>query len=768
MERHQWLAKAHRSALLVKKKSPHPPLCHTPTWTQLARSALALVLLPAIAACSFRDYEYSSPSGSAGAPLACKPWSAWSRARSGTPVVDTGAHTLSGPISPASIGACDSANSPSLVDSGTPVDFGTPACDGTNDTNAANYASVLAHWTFNQSLSETVSSGIYDETNAYALYFRTDQPGSSASVPQLDNLVRVNGVGSSIYLDGHHYYESADPTAGPSIDAGMTIAALISLSQDGLPVPELGGATIWPILSTLSSDSSEECGGYQLDIRLDCAAGPEVVFTYKHVSSDSAVTCQTASLALPLDKPSWAWGTGHWHHVAATYTPTNANRAGVSLYWDSDSYSAYVTDDVWVDGQMSPSTSDLYIGSNAGEAQDPARQKFKGNIDEIVMFNRPLGQAELAKYSINASTFAGPSGCRWQASETRQDGVDAGVSTTSWGCVDSNQLQVTISDQDWGAGAISARLSAPGTTKDLTQYGQIILTADGVDAAETPNGSFEFALSAGDSSCTWYVPGNKTGVYRIDLANPGYCQTDPNVCQFAINKVEWASIRSSWEYPTHFDSDPSRYSIYQLDLVKGDKPLEPGRYGGIRGPNNWCWRTQAFQTKLGAAAIFDHDAGATASNISAVLSGYRQSSSAVVADFGDETIDLHGCAEIALNAQLTPPEIVSTLNYYPGVTLQGRLGSWAQWNWNAQLDAIDITHTPVVSSEAANFPFYGKYEYWPPYAYFPRFDRANTTLLAIQKTWAWPNTSETDGSTANLTIDGVAFLPAGCEKVNHP
>jgi len=109
------------------------------------------------------------------------------------------------------------------------------------------------------------------------------------------------------------------------------------------------------------------------------------------------------------------------------------------------------------------------------------------------------------------------------------------------------------------------------------------------------------------------------------------------------------------------------------------------------------------------------------------------------------------------------------LRYYPGVNLQDRLGSWAQWDWNAQTDAIDIVTTnPVASSDKNDFETHAKYETWRPYAYFPRFDRANTTLLAIQKSWMWPNTSETEGSTANLTIAGVAFLPAGCEKVNHP
>jgi len=716
--------------------------CRTPTGTHVTRIAMAIGLLLTTAACSFKNYDYANNSTATGGASSQE---SVTGGASSQPLTATG-----GTISqPAMTGGTTSQLCPD--DSGL---LCVPACTDVPSEDNGFSASPVAHWTFDQPNSDT-SKGLtlYDESDTYALSLHPD-----TSAPHEGELIRINGQGTSIYLDGHNYYAADGSAQVPSIQNGGTIAALISLSHDTLPTPDAGAATIWPIISTISTN--DNCSGYQLDIRIDADKGLEIAFSYAYDSPDASSDCKTASLALPVNRPSWAWNTGHWHHVAATYMP-QGHQARVALYWDSDSPSAKISDVAWFDGRMPEYVSTLYVGTNANEANDSSHQRFKGNIDEISIFNSPLEQIELAQFSVKATTVAGPSGCRWQATESHQDGVDAGVSTAQLGDHDTNHVQVQIHDEDWGAGAVAARLASPGTGKNLTRYSAILLTADGMNAADTPNGAFEFSLSAGDDSCTWYVAANRTNTntYRIDLGNPDYCQSTS--CQFAIKNVEWAAIRSIWEYPPSLATKATNqlgYAINRLDLAMGGSPIDPTRYGGVPGPNNWCWRTQAFQAKFDAKSSFDADAGLANSGsndkaLHAILSGNKASGSAIVADFGDDTLDLSTCS-VVLDATLDPPENMPD-PAYPALILQDSSGSWAQWTWDG---------TPVTSSDAHNQEPYAGIWPWQPYLYFPRFDRSKVTLLAIQKTWQW-------NGTANLTVNGVRFVDnngnGNCEIVNH-
>jgi hypothetical protein len=708
----------------------------------------------ATAACSFKNYDYVNDSTATGGASSQESVTGGTSSQ-----LSTGTGGTSSQVT--MTGGASSQLCPD--DSGLPCD---PACAAVTREDTGNLASPVAHWTFDQPNSDTSKKlTLYDESNTYALSLHPD-----ISAPHEGGLIRINGQGTSIYLDGHNYYAADGSAQVPSIQTGGTIAALISLSHDTLPVPDAGAVTIWPIVSTISTN--DPCGGYQLDMRMDPTQGLRVAFSYAYNSPDASSGCRTASLALPLNRPSWAWNTGHWHHVAATYTP-QGNQASIALYWDSDSLAAQLSKNDGFDGKMPESASKLYIGTNANDANDPSSPKFKGYIDEIAIFNTPLEPVELARFSLNATTVAGPSGCRWQATESHQDGVDAGVSKAQWVGYDAGQLQVEIHDEDWGAGAVAARLAAPGTGRNLTSYSAILLTADGMNAADTPNGSFEFSLSAGEDSCTWYVAANRTNAktYRIDLGNPDYCQSES--CQFAIGNVEWAAIRSSWLYPTYLDvlkqDGYAQYIIRRLDLVGGSVPIDRTRYGGVSGPNHWCWRTQAFQAKAGADARFDVDSGSNLAPLGAVLAGQASSSSAVVADFGDDTLDLGNCSAIRLEATLVPDELMSEKNSYPGVTLQDRFGSWAQWAWHASPETISISGRKTATSD--NFiPEQDVYSYWNPYVdqipldKFPLFDIHTITLLAIQKNWLSPES-------ANLTVMGVEFLDRDgnrdCEIKNY-
>jgi hypothetical protein len=148
-----------------------------------------------------------------------------------------------------------------------------------------------------------------------------------------------------------------------------------------------------------------------------------------------------------------------------------------------------------------------------------------------------------------------------------------------------------------------------------------------------------------------------------------------------------------------------------------------------------------------------NNSGSNTKALYAILSGKENSGSAIVADFGDYTLDLRTCS-VVLDATLDPPEHMS-MPAYPALILQDSSGSWAQWTWDG---------TPVTSSDAHNQEPYAGIWPWQPYLYFPNFDRSKVTLLAIQKTWQF------EGS-ANLTVNGVRFVDnngnGDCEIVNH-
>jgi hypothetical protein len=772
--------------------------CRASTWTRVARASLVIAPLLGTMACSFRDYDYgvsstatggtsSQPTATGGksTQLTTESGGTTSPSSTGTGgtggasagsggTTDTSSVGSGGTTSPSSPGI-GGVSSPSTMTGGAPSvvcpdGSGScePACVEVAWKDTGTHSALVTHWTFDSTNADaSVPERVYDENNQYALTSHSDRPENSEAIA-LDDQVRINGHGASVRLDGHHYY--ATDTEVPSIQSGGTIAALISISHDTLPIQDSGAATVWPIISTIDK---EHCSGYQLDMRLDAERRPEVAFTFAYSPLDASDDCETASTELPLKRPSWAWNTGHWHHVAATYMPQGANQARIALYWDSDSPNARLSVHTWVEGQMIGSTSGLFVGTNANDANNASSQKFKGNIDEIAVFDRPLTQMELTQFSLAATTYPGPSGCHWQATESHQDGVDAGISRTQWSPPDARQLQVQIHDEDWGAGAVAARLAAPGGARDLTPYSQAVLTADGLDAADTRNGSFEFALSAGDNSCTWYVAANGTNTYKIDLAYPDYCQTDPSsLCQFPIEQVEWAAIRSSWAYPTYFDRDPLAYTVHRLDFVKGNNLLDPTRHGGAIGPNNWCWRTQAFQAASSAEARLDTDAGSDSDELVAVLSGHKYSSSALAADFGDDTLDLSNCVGVRLKADIRPTEIIGAPNYSsPVLGLQDRSGSWTQWNWDETSKTISITVNGVSSDDPYPDP-YGEYEFWLPYQHkFPHFNITDITLLAIQKNWMWPDPSSATDEGASLAVTGVEFVDKynnpHCEIVNH-
>ncbi len=719
--------------------------------TRLAKVAVAAGVLTVAAGCNFTRYEAAGTAGTAGKPSAiCRNWSARPpRGMAGSPGVISTAIWSNSVATGGTIGACEGEGIAGLPQGG---DSAAPACLGIGliDTNEHQ---PDAHWTFNQVScdgSQMSISSSSAEAVELAPYF---DDTTAVAVPRCDASVRVNGTGSSIYLNGHQYYK-ADSSV-PSIDGGGTVSAWISIPQDGLPTPNPGETTIWPIISTIGNGTNDSCGGYQLDIRLDCAKGPQLSFSYQH-QSDTGAPCETAQLLFQLLNPSWAWGSGRWHHVAATYMPQLAGKALVRLYWDIDSLTAHLASSDLLDGQMASPDPGFYVGTRKKDSADPNSLKFTGNVDEVAIFKRALATEDLQRFSLGSTTLIGPSDCLWRVSENRDDSVSERASTAAWNCRDRNVLKVKIHDEDWGSGVVSARLAPPGSATDISPYDHLELVADIPILADTRNGSFEFSLHSGDNVCTWFLPQDETitGIhsYDIPLDNPSYCQTNQSAsCQFALNQVEWASVQSSSEYPLSRtgNPEPMTYAIYGLKLVPRG-PTSRRASGGILDTSGTCWRTEAFQVSNGSSAKWIIE-GLIPGTIGARLTGKPTSGPALVADFGDSTLDLRGCK---VNFALA-----STPSATPVLILQDRAGAWAQWKLsqadeNNLFAVVNPTNFATDSKNAERETHGGWLSEWQPWAKFPDFDLGSVSSVKVQKVW------DRDWSSASvdLIVTGMSIL----------
>ncbi len=606
-----------------------------------------------------------------------------------------------------------------------------PACTQTNPIDDAGTTPV-AHWTFNDVYDASAPTEWFDSQHRFALVPGHDPTEVS---PPTYSQVRLNGEGQSIQLNGHQFatYTAVDDS-DPLFPKEFTISAWLALPPSGLDVSGNAYPVIWPILLTLGNNS--QCGGFQLDIReVDPATGPELVFSYQFEQPDDAGSgCGTHELAHPIDNPSWAWGIGRWHHVAAAYTRVSDSQATLALYWDG--VRTNVGSDSVVTGQLKYADLTLYVGSNAALATS-STVKFTGYLDDIAVFDRPLEDNELGDFVALTSTRPGPSGCRWNTYE-QWDTVAEKSSYSKWASDSTaDSLKVEIIDQDWGAGFISARLSPE---KDLRYYTSARL--DVTVPSDSTDKNFQFSLANGNDFCTWILPANGSGSYDIDLTRPSSC-TSSN-CQFPSNNVQWARIQSDWKDAA--GQQPLSVSVTRLEFGTNGEEINPSIFGGAIGPKGWCWRPLAYE--LGAVAYW---VGVpTSTSVAATLHGSAASSSRIAADFGMKVLDVSGCTKVEIAGQL-PPVPGSPLYSFG---LQDVNGSWHNWdiNSNGPSSYISLLQGGTPSSSD------------PAYANFPAFDLRKISLLGIQKPWLY------SGDT-NIEIDDIRFYDdAGneCEQWSTP
>ena len=243
-----------------------------------------------------------------------------------------------------------------------------PACSesGAISADAAAPPGLIAHWTFDDALSSTPQW--VDSQSQRKLILEPNPTNYKPAV------TRLNGQGQAINLDGKSWaaYDAAnDDTLFPtdiSEGGGFTASAWISIRLDDWNANSAGDAgplRVWPIISTLGLGSSQHCGGYQLDLRADANTNRlALAFSYQYVPPSDAGTCGTNQLEIPLTTPSWSWGIGRWHHVAATYTNLESKQASLALYWDGSRLATDTPVSSTFDGSITYEDHVFYVGSN--------------------------------------------------------------------------------------------------------------------------------------------------------------------------------------------------------------------------------------------------------------------------------------------------------------------------------------------------------------------------------------------------------------------
>jgi hypothetical protein len=609
--------------------------------------------------------------------------------------------------------------------------------------DAATPDGLVAQWRFDD---EPVTSAPpwLDTQEQRKLVLKPD--GASPAVA----LTRLNGHGHALRLDGNTYAQDDTDDEGlfpvdiPA-NAGFTVSAWISLRLEDLK--DANTVTrIWPIVSTLGT--TDHCGGYQLDVRSESTIdGPVLAFSYEYpTTGDAGTNCSPPNvLKIPLRTPSWSWGLGRWHHVVATYTKLELEQAELALFWDGTRLATGTPASSTFDRGITFTDPVLYVGSNGrATASTDGTSNFKGHIDDVTLFNRVLSDGEISDFSLASSTFAGPSNCRWNALE--QWDFDAG-SLSSWNPIPTTaSATLSVNDLDWGAGFLSARLLPE---RDLSLFDTAYLTANVPRGTSNPPRPFEFSISSGDDSCSWMLQANGADAngsdrYIIDLTQPSFCVSTS--CSFKANQVQWARVSSEWSGAWgSFD-----ITVTGLEFDTTRSPMaENLPLGGAIGPEGWCWRPQAYDP--GALASWTGPNSPSPDGVSARLQGPNLSTTRLMADFGDQLLDLSQCDHVEIDADL--PRLGGQ-NYFNFALIDAH---GAVRNW----DLFD-TESPISKNITTNWTFdsFGN----DKFENVPEFVLSQVAQLGIEKPFAYATSAN---SPLFVNIRAVRFYSAdgrlGCE-----
>jgi hypothetical protein len=280
----------------------------------------------------------------------------------------------------------------------------------------------------------------------------------------------------------------------------------------------------------------------------------------------------------------------------------------------------------------------------------------------------------------------------------------------------------------------------------MTQYDRALL-----DATLTPDVDYSVALANDDGYCQWVFTG-KDGrqVYSFDLAKPDNCSAVG--CNFRLQKVSWFSLQTQWlNYNRSVD-----IKAHGLYFNRNDRELDWSTYGGATGPKGWCWRPQNFNPGGRAEWL---NGVPSRSSVSVQLTGPKETTNRIAADFGDTPLALTGdaCIEITFRSN-----IGANADHPLSFVLVDKVGSVRTW---------DIESGPVNEFRKCILSLGSTYSYdsggKTHYEKFPSFDWSAIALLGIQKPY---NRDTNKDGPVELTVARVEIHPGsgGCASYGMP
>jgi hypothetical protein len=610
-----------------------------------------------------------------------------------------------------------------------PSRFLTPACPSSNGSapDAAASDHLIAHWSFDDEPSP--ASTWLDSLGQFPLLLN---PDSARPIPAA---TRLNGRGHALYLDGKSYAanDSSDSALLPKTPE-FTVSAWVSIRLEDFDAQPSSSQHIWPIVSTVGSAG---CGGYQLDLRsIQSVDGPALAFTYDTTPDGDAGDC-THTLEIPLKRPSWAWGNGRWHHVVATYKQlehdqVERDQVTLALYFDGELLLKDTPVSSVYEGTIAYSDQDtvFYVGSN-GRSTNDSNSSFKGHIDDVALFDKSLSASEISALNLTQSTIPGPSNCRWNALDEWD--FDA-ASSASWSQDSTESVaKLQVNDRYWGAAFLSARLLPE---RNLSWFDTAYLTADVPPRTNSPPRMFQFSISSGDDSCTWMLRANGPDRYVIDLRRPSFCASAS--CSFKPSNVQWARVSSDWAHSEgSFDISVSRLEFDTTqDASVANLPL-----GGAMGPQGWCWRPQAYD--LDSLATWAGTTAPSADSVSVEMTGINPSTVRIVADLGDQLLDLSRCQKAQFDADLPDVGATTLFNF----ALLDANGATRNWNFTHGANSVVIDKSVVTPSYDSSTSGEALFADVPP------FDITRVRLMGIDKPYQYQRSGP-----LTVTIRGVTFL----------
>jgi hypothetical protein len=614
------------------------------TWKQVAMLT-ALVASSFDVACTFEHYPYASNSSPTGGATSCDASSGCTgiTGGGGAAICDAGSNcalTTTGGSSAQLTTASDQC----------PGDAGArcePACT-IEQTYAKSFPdSLVAYFSFNGEGDKWLRADI-------GQYTLQGYPSSQAAHMR-DDTTRVNGQGNSLDFDGTQSIAYAGrkgdrlfPGAESSgATPGFTIIAWFSAEPE-LPVGDKGSEAtrVMPIVSTMAPD---DCG-YQLDLRWTTGdPNPSLVFSYGSLDrGDAGRLCTLTQLSyrtpVSVYNTTKAWGLSHWHYAYASYAlDPNSGLATLTLYFDGKRVANDIGQTTGVGPPIAYSAYTFYLGASGRDAE-----KLKGTIDDVAVLDRPLSSGDPWQFLGALTPNSGPSHCVWYPWES-WDKTATAPSTCTWQSdSDRDNAHFIVKDADWGGGGINAPFTPP---KDLSHY-----DAAYVDATITLNKALQFQLYDADGSgyCAWALLGQGIRhLYTIDLSKPDYCFTAG--CAFKFDHISSLTLGAEWttqavSNPTPDNPvrapGPVEVTLHSVDFAIGPLNADATTFGGAIGPNGWCWRPAAFDLM----AHTSWNGVPSLASVSVTLTGMESSSTQVLADFGDQPIQVQEGACVMIDA----------------------------------------------------------------------------------------------------------------------